>query len=163
MSTPGRFGRAARPVAAFRPLIAEFAKFGIVGAAMAVLDIGLSNLLLVPIGPVPAKAVSTAVAATASYFLNRYWTFAHRAFSGLAREYWVFIVLSVIALGIAEACVAITIYGLDMHSRLAYNLAANVFGLGLGTLFRFWSFRRWVFLPAPAGPGAAELLEAAVQ
>lgn len=147
----------------FRGLLAEIAKFGIVGVAMAALDIGLSNVLLVPIGPVPAKAVSTAVSATLSYFLNRHWTFAHRARIGLFREYWVFIALSVVALGIAEACVAITTYGLDEHSRLAYNLAANFFGLGLGTLFRFWSFRRWVFLPPETPEDRREMLQAAVQ
>jgi putative flippase GtrA len=147
---------------AFRTLIHELAKFLSVGAAMAVLDIGVSNLLLVPIGPVPAKAVSTAVAATCSYFLNRHWTFAHRARTGLFREYWIFILLSVVALGIAEACVGIATYGLDQHSRLAYNLAANVFGLGLGTLFRYWSFKRWVFPPRePAS--TAEVLQAVVQ
>jgi hypothetical protein len=35
-------------------------------------------------------------------------------------------------------------------------VAANVIGLALGTMFRFWSYRRWVFpelLPEAAAPG----------
>ena len=35
-------------------------------------------------------------------------------------------------------------YGLDLQGALALNIA-NVFGTGLGTLFRFWSYRRFVF------------------
>jgi putative flippase GtrA len=40
---------------------------------------------------------------------------------------------------------AISHYLLDFTSTLADNIAANVIGLGLGTAFRFWSYRRWVF------------------
>jgi hypothetical protein len=34
---------------------------------------------------------------------------------------------------------------LDQHNALADNISANVIGLGLGTLFRFWSYRKFVF------------------
>jgi hypothetical protein len=34
---------------------------------------------------------------------------------------------------------------LDLHSWLSDNIAANFIGLGLGTLFRFWSYRKFVF------------------
>ena len=33
-------------------------------------------------------------------------------------------------------------------SRLADNIA-TVVGIGLGTLFRFWAYRRWVFAGDP--------------
>ena len=32
-----------------------------------------------------------------------------------------------------------------LKGPIADNVSANVIGLGLGTLFRFWSYRRWVF------------------
>jgi hypothetical protein len=35
---------------------------------------------------------------------------------------------------------------------VAYYLAPFV-GTALGTLFRFWSYRKWVWLAQPAGPG----------
>ena len=57
------------------------------------------------------------------------------------------------------SCLAISHYLLDFTSRLADNIAANVIGLGLGTAFRFWSYRRWVFpelLPEAAAPEALE-------
>ena len=33
----------------------------------------------------------------------------------------------------------------SMTPLIASTTGANVIGLGLGTLFRFWSYRRWVF------------------
>jgi len=36
-------------------------------------------------------------------------------------------------------------YVLDLSSALADNIAANVIGLGLGTVVRFWALRASVF------------------
>ncbi|MSW42688.1 MAG: GtrA family protein, partial [Actinobacteria bacterium] len=44
-------------------------------------------------------------------------------------------------------------------SPLADNVSANVIGLGLGTIFRFWSYRRWVF-PEVVSAEADELTSA---
>jgi putative flippase GtrA len=142
----------------FQVLIHEFTKFGVVGLFNAVLDIGLFNFLLHHhVGPLTSKALATTVAATSSYFMNRHWSFAHRARTGIQREYVLFFVLSAVGLAVVEACLAISHYGLGYHSRLADNVAANGIGLALGTLWRFWSFKRWVFLPAEdGGPTAAE-------
>ena len=145
--------------ARFQVLIHEVTKFGIVGAFNAVLDIALFNWLhfRVGVGPLTSKAISTTVAATSSYFMNRHWSFAHRARSGIKREYVLFIVLIAVGLGIVEACLAFTRYGLGRTDVLSLNIAANGVGLVLGTLWRFWSFKRWVFLPnEPGEPTAAE-------
>ncbi|WP_377271031.1 hypothetical protein [Peterkaempfera sp. SMS 1(5)a] len=40
-------------------------------------------------------------------------------------------------------------YTLGFDSALADNIAKNVIGLGLGTMFRFISFRTWVFRALP--------------
>jgi putative flippase GtrA len=143
----------------FQVVIHEIAKFGLVGAFNAVLDIALFNWLhfRVGVGPLTSKAISTTVAATSSYFMNRHWAFAHRARTGIRREYVLFIVLSAVGLGIVEACLAITHYGLGLTDVVSTNIAANGVGLVLGTLWRFWSFKRWVFLPnEPGTPTAAE-------
>ena len=50
-----------------------------------------------------------------------------------------------IAMGIAVGTLAISHYVLGFTSPLADNIAANVVGLALGTAFRVWSYRRWVF------------------
>jgi putative flippase GtrA len=52
-------------------------------------------------------------------------------------------------LGIALACLATSRYVLGFSGPLADNVAANVVGLLLGTLFRFWSYRKWVFPATP--------------
>jgi putative flippase GtrA len=61
----------------------------------------------------------------------------------------------VVGLVIAEAVIAFVSYGLDMKHVLAYN-AASVAGTGLGTIFRYFSYKKWVFLAdTPAATVAA--------
>lgn len=135
---------------AVRLLVHEVLKFGTVGAINFVLDVGLFNLLrleVMPGKPLTCKAISTAIAATSSYFMNRHWTWRHRARTGVARELPLFVVLSAVGLGIAESCLIFSHYVLGFHSLFADNVSANGFGLVLGMLWRFWAFKRWVFLP----------------
>lgn len=133
----------------FEIVVHELGKFGVVGAFNYVLDVGIFNLLLLgPLGgqPLGAKAVSTVVATTTSYFMNRHWTFRHRPGSHVVRGYALFVALSAVGLGIMLGCLAVSEYVLDQRGLLARNIAGNVVGVGLAMVFRFWSFRRWVFL-----------------
>jgi putative flippase GtrA len=136
-----------------RALISQFAKFGVVGAVCTVIDVGLFNVLHFGAGvdPLLSKTLSVAIAATVSYFGNRHWSFRERAHTGFGREYTLFFVLNAVGLGMALACLAITKYALGLTGPLALNLAGNVIGMGAATLFRFWSYRRWVF-PAEHQP-----------
>ena len=134
--------------ATFDTLIHEIAKFGVVGAINYVVDVGLFNLLVTQglhHKPLTAKAISTVVAATSSYFMNRHWTWRDRARRGLAREYVTFILLSGVALIITLGCLAFGEYALGQHSLLARNIWGNVVGVGTAMIWRFWSFKRWVF------------------
>jgi putative flippase GtrA len=144
-------------------LAREVAKFGIVGAVCAVLDIGGFNLLhhYEGVGPLSAKAISTFVASICAYLGNRYWSFRHRARSGVRRELPIFFLLNLVGLVIAEACLGFSYYVVDARGPLATNISANVVGLGLGTLFRFWAYKRWVFMHPEAieGIGHDEALE----
>jgi putative flippase GtrA len=129
----------------------EVAKFGVVGLVALVVDVGLFNLLCYgttsPLhGKVlTAKIVSVCVATTVAYFGNRYWTFRHRGRTSFGREYLLFFVLNGVGLAISVGCLWFSHYALGLTSAIADNISANVIGLGLGTLFRFWSYRRWVF------------------
>lgn len=125
----------------------EAAKFGVVGAVNTVLDFAVLNLLVFGLG-VPtlrSKVVSTVVAATSSYLMNRHWTFRHRERGDVRREYVLFFALNAVGLAIALLVLAAVRYGLDRNGALAINLA-NVVGLLLGTAFRFWSYRRFVWI-----------------
>jgi len=148
-------GRWARLSARARTLLRELTEFGVVGAAAFVVDVGLFNLLRFageqgPLydQPLTAKVVSVAVATTVSYAANRSWTFRRRARSGLLREYVLFVALNGVGMLIAVACLAVSHYLLGLTSPLADNISANVVGLLAGMAFRFWSYRRWVFLAA---------------
>lgn len=137
-----------------RAIAAEFAKFGVVGAVCTVIDVGLFNVLHFGIGwdPLLAKSTSVVIATTASYLGNRHWSFRSRGRKGFGREYPVFFLLNAVGLGFALVCLAVTKYGLGLTGPLALNLAGNVVGMGGATVFRFWSYRRWVF---PAVKAAA--------
>jgi putative flippase GtrA len=138
----------------------ELAKFGIVGLAALVIDIGLFNLLRFAGGegpmfdrPISSKIISVAVATTFAYFGNRYWTFRQRGRTNMGREYLMFFGLNAVAMVIAIGCLWFSHYFMGWDSALADNISANVVGLGLGTMFRFWSYRKFVF---PAIPDDAE-------
>ncbi len=132
-------------------LIHELAKFGVVGSIGAVLDLGGAAALhgAVGLGPLVAKIISTVVAATFAYAGNRVWTFRHRANAGLAREYLIFFALNGVGLLVALLVIGFTEYSLGMHGQVAYNVA-QVTGTGIGTIFRYWAYKKWVFLPAGA-------------
>lgn len=143
-------------VARVRAAAGELSKFGLVGLAGLVIDVTLFNVLLqmFDVGPLSSKAVATTTAATASYFMNRHWTWKDRARTGVGREYRLFIVLSAIGLGIVEGCLLTSHYLLGLDTPLWDNLSANGVGLVLGTAWRFWSFKKWVFLPVEDEPTA---------
>jgi putative flippase GtrA len=149
-------------------LVHEVAKFGVVGLVALVVDVGLFNLLRFAGGegpmydkPLTAKIVSVSVATTVAYFGNRYWTFRHRGRTSFGREYLLFFVLNGVGLAISVGCLWFSHYALGFTSPVADNISANVIGLGLGTLFRFWSYRRWVF-PADAEAAGEETLATTV-
>jgi putative flippase GtrA len=128
-------------------LLREIVKFGIVGGLAFIVDVGLFNALHSLDKPVTAKLISGSVATVVAYLGNRAWTFRHRDRSGLTadRELLLFFGLNGVGMGIAAGCLAVSHYGLGFTGNIADNIAANGVGLVLGTVFRFWSYRRWVF------------------
>lgn len=138
----------------FASLARELAKFGVVGVGAAAMDISLFNLFafVAGLGPLTSKTLSMFCATTAAYVGNRYWTFRHRDRSGLAREYFLFFVFNGIGLLIQLLCLGFTVYTLRLGGPLATNIAANVVGLTLATVFRYWAYKKWVFLPPDEPP-----------
>lgn len=137
-----------RVTSAARRLGAEVAKFGTVGIFAFVIDVGLFNVLRVGVladSPLTAKTISVLVATTFAFVANRNWTYRDRARTGYGRETALFFATNAAALLISWACLATTHYLLGLDSQLADNLSGNVVAVGLGTLFRFWVYRTWVF------------------
>ncbi|HVS67290.1 MAG TPA: GtrA family protein [Mycobacteriales bacterium] len=143
----------------FEHLIHEIAKFGVVGAAAFVLTTVLNNVFHfgLDLGPLTSFGLATVIAAVCSYFANRHWTWRHKDDSGLGRGLSVFLALSAVGLAISEIPVGFSEYVLGLHSKLAYNVSSTLIGTALGTVWRFWSFRKYVFLePEPARTEDAE-------
>ena len=134
-----------------RHLIHEAAKFGVVGAAGFVVTEAGFNLLhfTVGLGLFTSNVLATGTAAVVTFVGNKYWTFRHRSGYGTARETVIFFLLNGVGALIQYACVWIAKNGFDVTGKYPLNLAF-LFGIGLGTLFRFWSYRKWVWASRPA-------------
>lgn len=140
-----------------RGLIAQLSRFGVVGLVGLVIDIGLFNLLRAGVlspesnesGPILAKVVSVSVAIAANWLGNRYWTFRSHRRPRMLREGAQFLAVSLGGMLISLGCLWFSHYVLGLTSAVADNVSANVIGLGLGTAFRFWLYRSWVFRASP--------------
>ena len=131
----------------FRQIIHEFAKFGVIGViGLLITNIGYAVFhSKFGMGPVSSATVATIIATCVTYVGNRYWSFKHRERTSVAREGSIFFLLNGIGLLIQDAVVAFSYYILGLSgNKLAEFLALNV-GIGLATLFRFWSYRRFVW------------------
>ncbi|HXB50726.1 MAG TPA: GtrA family protein [Streptosporangiaceae bacterium] len=129
----------------FRQLIHEGAKFLVVGLIGTIVTFGIANALK-GIGEYKAITIATIVARV-TYLGNGRWAFRHRQGQGTTRDSVVFFVLNGIGLVIYYACIGVTeLFGVR-HDVVWYNIALVV-GTGLGTLFRFWSYRKWVWTAA---------------
>lgn len=129
----------------------ELMKFGSVGAIAYIVNLGLFNLLVhFPISPLDDRPVTGSLLAgfvsiLVAYFGNRFWTWKDRPRRAMSREIALFFIINGIGILISAAVLYISRYILGFQSALADNIAANVIGIGLGTIFRFWSYRVWVF------------------
>lgn len=126
----------------------EAAKFGVVGGVGWIIDNGIYTLLWHgPMGDstLKARVVSTGIAILFSWFANRYWTFSHRRSKRHWREFWMFMVMNGLGLGIVLTCQFVSRYVLGYTSFTADFIAGGVIGLILGTIFRFLAYRYFVF------------------
>ena len=113
------------------------------------------------IGYAWAATISTVVSATVAFIGNRLWTWRNRTSSSLHREYLLYAFFNAVGLLISLVCLWISHDLLGawqpaiFKSVLADNIAKYGFGLLLGTAFRFWAYRRYVF-SAIKDPDAAD-------
>ena len=147
----------------FRQIIHEFAKFGIIGViGLAITNLGYVLLHSHGVGPVTSSTIATIVATIVAYIGNRYWSFKHRERTNIPREGAIFFLLNGIGLLIQDAVVAFNSYVLHLeHHKLAEFIALNT-GIAIATVFRFWSYRKFVWLAqvsdqAPAVPSVQQL------
>jgi putative flippase GtrA len=142
----------------FKVLIHETAKFGIVGIIAFMITVIGANVLRsgVGLGPLTSVTISTVVATIFSFLGNRHWTFRHRKGHGLGRESALFFFFNGIGLLIQLAFVAAAHYGLGLTSIFWYNVS-NISGIIVATIFRLYTYRRWVFTTPDASLVAEQL------
>jgi putative flippase GtrA len=129
----------------WRILLKELTAFGLVGIIALVIDLGLFKWLA-PDGALKAKCISTVVSTTFAYFGNRYFSFSHRARTSLGRETAFFFGINLVTLVFSELVIALFVYPLHQSHGGAVVFAVNLATIAIGTIFRFWSYKRFVFL-----------------
>lgn len=124
----------------------EVGRFAVTGGAAYLVDVLVFNACLLGIGTdhLSAKAVSSVVAITVAYLGSRYYTWPHQQPRG-AHPVLTFVALSVAAAGVQLACLWISHDLVGWTSPIVDNISANIVGMGLATLLRFWGFRTFIF------------------
>ncbi|MFD9816488.1 GtrA family protein [Streptomyces sp. NPDC059080] len=135
-------------------LLREAAKFGAVGGAGVIVNFAVFNLVrhLTELPVVRASVIATVVATGTNYLGYRYFTYRDRDKQGRTRELSLFLLFSVAGLIIENGMLYAATYGFGWDTPLQNNVF-KFLGIGVATLFRFWSYRTWVFrTPEGAGP-----------
>jgi putative flippase GtrA len=144
-----------------RRLLAEAAKFLTVGGVATLVAFVIFNGLVhgyrgargpMHDDPLVAFVLANTVGMVVSYRGSRSWAFRHREAVGVAGGRVAFFAVNIASMAIPLLCLAFTRYALGLSDPVSDNVAANVVGLGLGTLARFWALRRFIFL----SPGRLE-------
>ncbi|MET8558161.1 GtrA family protein [Streptomyces sp. NPDC004959] len=141
---------ASAPPSRLRRIVAELAKFGAVGGAGVLVNMAAYNLVrhFTSLAYVRASVIATVISIVFNYVGFRYFTYRDRDKSGRKRELGLFAVFSVIGLVIENGVLYAGTYGFGLDTPLQTNIV-KFCGIGVATLFRFWSYRSWVFRALP--------------
>ncbi|MEV7284136.1 GtrA family protein [Streptomyces sp. NPDC093252] len=142
-----------------RRLGREVAKFGAVGGAGLLVNLAVFNLVraVTDLQVVRASVIATIVAIVFNYIGFRYFAYRDRDKNRRTREMSLFLLFSAVGLVIENGVLYLATYGLGWDTPMQNNVF-KFLGIGIATLFRFWSYRTWVFraLPGPRGAVAGE-------
>lgn len=133
-----------------KKLIAQFLKFGIVGAIAFCIDFGIMVALheLLGMDPIIAAAISFCVSVTFNYVASMRFVFTHREDMSKQKEFAIFIVLSVIGLGINELCMwggerLFVSAGVD-YANGPYYMGVKIFATAVVMIWNFFSRKKWL-------------------
>ena len=149
-------------------MLGEVVRFLTVGGvATAVSLLGFNALVhgtLIGVAPMRDQPIAAYVLANVTAGLVAFvgmwlWAFGQREVADPWSGVLKFFALGAATMAIPVLCLVFSRYVLGLSDVWADNLSANVIGLGLSTVARFWVFRRYVFLdpahpapvPQPAG------------
>lgn len=121
-----------------------------VGGVGYVIDVASFNFFrtLAPFNaydPAVARTLAVGVAMIVTYVGNRTFTWRGSSEADRRREIGLFVLFNVIGFGFSVVTLVISHDLLGLTSRLADNISANVIVLALGTAFRYWTYKKYVF------------------
>ncbi len=146
------------------PKYREFAKFLVVGGIAWVVDAGLFTILAHTIldkKVLTCKIISMLVSTIVSYVLNREWSFSGRGGREMHHEALLFFLFNGLGFAINLAPLATSHYLLGIRLESGYShltvsiadwVSANIVGTLIAMVFRYWSYRRFVFPHEIAAP-----------
>jgi len=134
----------------------EIVKFGAVGGAGLLVNLLVFNLMrhTTDLQVVRASVIATIVAIAFNYVGFRYFAYRDRDKRGRTKELTLFLLFSAAGLVIENGVLYVATYGFGWDSPLQSNIF-KFLGIGIATLFRFWSYRTWVFRALPAKEAVA--------
>jgi putative flippase GtrA len=134
-------------------LAREMVKFITVGGAGVLVNLLTFNFLrhATSLPVVRASAVATLVSIAFNYLGFRYFTYRDRDKSRCSREMTLFLLFSAAGLVIENGVLYAATYGLGWDGPLQSN-TFKFLGITAASVFRFWSYRSWVFRTSPTRP-----------
>ncbi|MDT7728113.1 MAG: hypothetical protein QOI21_4689 [Actinomycetota bacterium] len=141
----------------------ELLRFAVVGGISFVITTAVNYGLKITVlnkNPVTALIIGVLVATVFSYVASREWSFDTRGGRERQHEAALFFVISAIALGLNAVPMFISRYVFDLQvpnvdlltQEVADFVSGMIIGTLLGTLFRWWGLKKWVFPQAGARP-----------
>ncbi|MER8184136.1 GtrA family protein [Kitasatospora sp. NPDC094015] len=144
----------------------EVVKFGIVGLSGVAVNFVVFWVCINGLGLASLRSniAATLIAIATNYLGYRYWLYRDRDAASRKREITLFLLFSGAGMLIETGVLGFSVYVLELTTHVE-QLAAKLVGLAAGTVFRFFSYRTWVFkalpeLAEPAAPAATQPLAA---
>jgi len=135
--------------------LAEVGRFLAVGGAATIVALILFNLLVHGFNtgdhavlrdqPVLAYVLANTVGMGVSYYGSRHWAFRDRPPRHSDGGATAFVAINFLTMLIPVGCLTISRHVLGLDDPISDNLSANVIGLVLGLVARFYLFRTFVF------------------
>jgi putative flippase GtrA len=127
----------------------ELVSFGLVGSVGTAITFAGANILdrFAGNSPVTSVVLPMLVSTGVSYWLSRRYTFRQYSSDGSGREVALFFALNLVGIVIQVLFMGFRTYTLGLRDPLSFN-AAMAIGMMVASTFRYWSYRKWVFLPA---------------
>lgn len=137
-----------------RRLGAEGGRFVVVNVAATCVALTLFNLLTHGIrgwfdgplhgAPIVSYLIAHGIGMLLSFWGSSTYVFAHRRPAGPGNGFVNYAIVNLASFSIPVACLAVS-RSMGWDSLAADNISGNLVGSLLGTVFRYWAFRRFVF------------------